>query len=250
MNKGNKLQLNCGSCTHKGLVRENNEDDLLIDKNINLFIVADGLGGHQDGEVASSLAISIIGEFVEENISKENDEIDYYKVFQEAYEKANYDILKRGYELQQRYRMGTTATSALILEDRYIICHTGDSRAYLIRDEKLYRLTKDHTKFQEMIESGRTSDDSVIDKDYYGRVLTYCLGSEEKLKVDLYRGSLFTNDYLLLCSDGLSDYVEDEFIYNQFTKGKEPEDICKDLVSLALAAGGPDNITAVVIKIE
>ncbi len=243
------MKVDIGYLSHRGLVRTNNEDNFLINQNINLFIIADGLGGHQGGEIASRLAVDIISEFVEEKISKNNG-CDYQEVFKAGYEKANTEILKRGYELHQTQLMGTTATSLLLLEDRYFISHTGDSRAYLIRNKEITQITKDHTRLQEMIDEDGISANFIFDRNFYGSILTYCIGYDEKLKVDFYEGELLDGDYLLLCTDGLSDYVDEKDICTQFSLKINPEDICKSLLELALESGGHDNITVIVVGIS
>jgi len=241
------VKLKIGYATHKGLIRKNNEDNFLINQNINLYIVADGLGGHQSGEIASSLAIDIINEHFEDNFAKTQD-TDYYEIFRNGYKKANEHILKRGYDLQQRQLMGTTATSLLFTENSYLLCHTGDSRAYLVRNETIKQITKDQTRLQEMIDEKSKNPDEIPNKELYGSILSFCLGFDEKLNIDFFEDTIVKKDFILLCSDGLSDYVDDEMIYQQFVLEKEPEKICKSLIKKALDKGGYDNITAVVLR--
>jgi len=242
------VKIKTGYQSHRGLVRENNEDNFLINPNINFFIVSDGLGGHQNGEIASRMAVDIISEFIEEKVTA-LEYPDLKKIFKDAYFNANTDILRKGYELQQHQLMGTTATSLFITGSHYLICHTGDSRAYLFRKGRITQLTKDQTKLQEMIDAQGKNDRAIPNSKFYGSIINYCLGFDEKLKVDFYEGKAQKNDFFLLCTDGLSDYVEEGEICRRIEEDDDPDVVCKNLVERALETGGYDNITLVLVKI-
>lgn len=218
-----------------------------------LMIVADGMGGHVGGEVASRMAIATLINIVlhmpdwilrldEEHAQKVMDRAAerYRKVHEALQEKARLDPKLRG--------MGTTMTGAYSLGDDLFVAHVGDSRAYLFRDERLQLLTRDQTQAQLMADIGMISQKEVA-RHRLRHVLTSALGGNEKaVKVDIQRLKLSNGDRLLLCTDGLTDMVDDAGIGSVLASTESSDAACRRLVDLALENGGKDNVTAVLAR--
>ncbi len=217
------------------------------------MIVADGMGGHAGGEVASRMAIATLINIVlhmpdwilrldEEHAQKvmERAAERYRKVHQALQEKARLDPKLRG--------MGTTMTAAYSVGDDLFVAHVGDSRAYLFRDEKLQLLTHDQTQAQLMADIGMISQKEVA-RHRLRHVLTSALGGTEKaVKVDIQRLKLTNADRLLLCTDGLTDMVDDAGIASVLASAESSDSSCRRLVDLALENGGKDNVTVVLAR--
>lgn len=238
-----------GACSHRGKVREINEDAYYIplDKS-NLFIVADGMGGHNAGEVASNGAVKSIKEFMDRHIDQwiEQGEETVFEVLREAILEANKDIFDKANSEEAYKGMGTTLTVVLILSKVYI-GHVGDSRAYLIQNNQMTQITKDHSLVAELIRNG-----SITEKEArthpQRNVITRALGTAENLNIDLYTLGFSKDDIILLCTDGLSNFVEMDEIKDRFSNCEKVQQACEDLVALANERGGHDNITIVAIK--
>lgn len=230
-----------GAKSDVGRVRDANEDSYLVADP--LFVVADGMGGHIAGDVASSTAVKVIqdesGDASSENPSTLS------KIISDAnatiWDKAQSDPALRG--------MGTTCTLVLVDEDRVHIAHVGDSRAYRLRDGQLEQLTEDHTLVGRMVQEGRLSADEAQHHPQRS-IITRALGVDEDVQVDLETVELSEGDRLLLCSDGLSSMVEDNSIESVLTSESDPQGAADRLVEAANEAGGDDNITVVVIDFE
>jgi serine/threonine protein phosphatase PrpC len=239
-----------------GRKRKTNEDSYHIDSERGLFIVADGMGGHVAGEVASKLAVDTIQDFM--RISDDDSEITWPFEFDEnlsagqnriqaAIKLANREIVQHMQAKEDTRGMGTTVVTAVVLDDACYIGHVGDSRAYLIRDHKIRQLTRDHTFVNEQVEKGFMSR-AEAEKHPARNILTRAVGSSEELHVELSDIPLKPGDRILLCSDGLSSMVEDEAILKTVEKNPDPNDACRSLVALANENGGWDNVTAVLIQ--
>jgi len=271
-----QVRIDVAALSDKGKVREHNEDHFFVARggrhlatlltNIPssdvptrfeetgyLMIVADGMGGHAGGEVASRMAIATLINIVlhmpdwilrldEEHAQKvmERAAERYRKVHEALQEKARLDPKLRG--------MGTTMTAAYSLGDDLFVAHVGDSRAYLFRDGKLQLLTHDQTQAQLMADIGMISQTEVA-RHRLRHVLTSALGGLEKaVSVDIQRLKLTGADRLLLCTDGLTDMVEDGGIAQVLGGVESSDDACRRLVDLALENGGKDNITVVLAR--
>jgi protein phosphatase len=240
-----------------GLVRKNNEDCYFTGPEIGLFLVADGMGGHKSGEVASRLACDIISNNIkhkyldakaktiygEANPSISDDSNNLLS----AIRMANRMIYEAGANNAQNNGMGTTLVAVLIREKSYTIAWVGDSRIYLVRHGRLQQLTTDHSLVQEQLNKGLISSDQAETSEFKN-VLTRALGTSEEVAVDIAETNSFAGDYLLLCSDGLTRMVPDQLILETIKKHEQPEAICDELINLANKAGGRDNITAVIIN--
>ncbi len=233
----------CGG-TDKGLMRAKNEDDYLVQTDpLPVLAVADGMGGHQAGDVASETVIETINNFELSvcDISPEH--------MKNLVERANREVLKKAEENPQYSGMGTTLSCAAVSEDRLYYGHVGDSRIYLSRDQELTRVSSDHSLVAEMVEQGKISQSEAFQHPQ-SNVLTQAIGLEKNLDID--RGSvrLQKNDIILLCTDGLTDMVAEEDIADIILHTEEKtEKIFDRLIQSALEAGGKDNITVIAAQI-
>ena len=224
-----------------GLNRDHNEDALLIDIKIGLLMVADGIGGSQAGEVASSLATKVIAQYVEEHFWNEQIQDVLYK----AVINANQRIYERAAENPTLTGMGTTIVAALCTSDTLYIVHLGDSRAYFINHSSIRQITNDHTIVAALILKGQlTKEEALVHPKRH--VITKWLGSQEALKPELNIVAWDRGDYLLLCTDGLTDMVDDPTIKAIVIDAEKSLNTkCQNLIAAANERGGLDNITVV-----
>lgn len=230
--------------TDAGKVRQNNEDSLLLGegRDPTLFAVADGIGGFEAGEVASSIAIEVLkGMGPDES-------------FDSAIQEANRRILAAAREDERRQGMGTTVVAMRFSgsqeQPEAEIAHVGDSRAYLLRDGNLRPLTEDHSLVAELVKSGDLTRDEAAEHPQKN-LITRALGAEEEVEVDISTLPVAAGDTILLCSDGLSDMVSEEEIQRILTESSDDlEKAGRRLVSAALEAGGTDNVTVVVASVR
>lgn len=231
------------SLCETGKVREMNEDAVL--ERSNLYAVADGMGGHQAGEVASNLALSVLEQYVEDNIGAVSGE----KLVARAVEAANSAVYHKAQESSSYRSMGTTITALYREGDTAYIAHVGDSRAYLIRDGKLKRLTVDHSLVAKLIEDGEITEEQARTHPQRNIILK-ALGLEPQVEADVSAVEIKPADEFLLASDGLIDEVEDDDIERTLAVVAEPREQARGLVDRALEAGGKDNISVVLVKFE
>jgi len=229
------MRVRVGVATDVGRARQRNEDSYLAAAP--LFAVADGMGGHRGGDVASSIAIEVLS-----RIPPSGGWEDVGEQIQEA----NRAILERSREDRRVEGMGTTLTAAYIDGDEAHLAHVGDSRAYLFRDGHLELLTSDHTLVHEMVLQGRMTEEEA-EEHPQRNVLIRVLGMDDSVAVDQIRVPVREGDRLILCSDGLSSMVDDDAIGEMLSSVEDPQEAAQALVDLANRAGGLDNITAVVI---
>jgi len=247
------MKLEVASLSHIGQIRQRNEDSLghfePADENVRrdkgmLFIVADGMGGHRGGEIASKLAVDTI---IAAYYSPEPK--DPIEAFQQAFDNANRVIIEKSREDVGLFGMGTTCTAMAVRPNEVFFAHVGDSRAYLFRGGKLEQVTEDHSLVGEMVRSGIISDE---DAKIHPRrnVITRSLGTHEDLITDTPSSPfpLIDGDVFLLCSDGLTSLVDPEEIEAILAEGS-PRESCDRLVDLANEKGGKDNVTVQVIKV-
>jgi len=221
--------------------RENNEDSYLIEKirDFYVFAVADGLGGHEAGEIASKLAMIELKETLKETLKRH--EGDLKDLLIRAFKKANDELF-----LQNKIRksnMGTTLTACVVKGFRSIIANVGDSRAYVINGGIWH--TKDHSYVQKLLDAGAITEEDAF-RHPYRNIVTRVIGLDEDVEVDLYEVDL-RGKVLLLSTDGLHDYVRDEKI-KEIVLSFEPKDACEMLIEEALNSGSSDNITVVIIR--
>ncbi len=234
------IRLRAAAATDVGNIREKNEDDLLIVEDA-LFVVADGMGGHIAGEVASREAVEAMRDAYEAPGSTDD--------LREAVRLANGAVWRRGADDPSYRGMGTTVTAvAVIDDDKLAVANVGDSRTYLLRDEELMQLTEDHSFVQEAVRSGQLTRAQAESHPRRSQ-LTRALGVGDDVDVDVNVIEPLTGDRLLLCSDGLWDEVGDELITMVLSGRKDPEEAASELVRWAKDAGGRDNITVIVVDV-
>ncbi|WP_165044009.1 Stp1/IreP family PP2C-type Ser/Thr phosphatase [Adlercreutzia sp. ZJ138] len=227
-----------GSRTDIGCVRDHNEDSLIVAPP--LYVVADGMGGHAAGEVASEIAVDVISRLAPEHPDGE--------ALAFAVEEANRAIIQAASEGQGRAGMGTTCTAAMMEGERLVIAQVGDSRAYLLHNGKLQQITRDHSLMADMIESGQiTPEEARVHP--RRSVITRALGSDANMCADIYEINVKTGDRLLLCSDGLSGMLEDHEMEAVLLRTRDPQRCAAQLVNQAIGAGGYDNVTVVVADV-
>lgn len=241
------IEFTCAGRTDVGIVRSGNEDNYLILPERAMFIVADGMGGHAAGEVASEMAVQIIAR--ELGDARGLEEMDAVQRMRRAIREANAAIFQRTLTEHDKRGMGTTATVLTLLGARYLIGQVGDSRAYLLRDGKLTQLTKDHSYVQEQVDAGYLSPEEARTHPY-SNVITRCVGANNDVAPDTYAGSIRENDIILLASDGLTGMIDDPELHELLMQPSEPEELVDALVAEANRRGGLDNITVIVIRVD
>lgn len=241
------MQFSCAARTDVGVVRSGNEDSYLMTAERGLFIVADGMGGHAAGEVASDMAARIIAEEFRPARGMSDDELMSQMIG--AIRSANDAIFRRTLTEHDKRGMGTTATAMNLLPRRYLIGHVGDSRAYMLRGDTLSQLTKDHSYVQEQVDAGRLSQEDARTHPY-ANVITRCVGSSSDVVPDLYFGTLEPGDLLLLASDGLTGMLDDADVHAIMTTAAPLEEMVDTLIAGANHRGGLDNITTILVRIE
>ncbi len=232
------------SVSDKGLIRDKNEDSYLekwIDNKNGkglLLVVADGMGGHRGGDIASKTVVEIISGFFEKCHG-----YNYSKALEEAFRKANAEVLKIAKQNPNLEGMGSTCTAILLKQGHAYIAHVGDSRAYLLREGRLHRLTTDHTLGELLKQRGDTSYKR------YSHVLTNAIGLKENIEIEILKPfDIKPNDVYIICSDGLTTHVKDSEILNIVAIHK-PQKACQLLVDTAKKRGGTDNITILIAKV-
>lgn len=256
-----KMGLLVGHCTHPGQARELNEDSYCVltapaiaPEIEALLVAADGMGGHQAGEVASGYVVETVEQlfsssayraWVDFNSQRE----DYYAaVLKEVLEQLNDRLHNRAAIQRELQGMGTTATVVLLTGNRLFLGHVGDSRAYLLRNGEMQQLTADHSWVAEQVRAGDISAEQA--RLHPNRnILTRCLGTSLLVRVDRRIVPVQVGDILLLCTDGLTNVVSDEEIREAILNHRQPQAACDYLESLANQRGGPDNITVLVARL-
>ena len=241
------MQFTCAARTDVGAVRSGNEDNYLMLADRGLFIVADGMGGHAAGEVASEMAVNIISRELDSLRGVPDDEA--MMRVQRAVVAANLAIFERTLSEQDKRGMGTTATMLSLLPGRYIIGQVGDSRAYLLRDGRMLQITKDHSYVQEQVDAGLLTPEQARVHPY-SNVITRCVGAGAEVVPDVYFGDLRTDDLLLLASDGLTGMLEDEQLMEILSDEGGPQEWVDRMIAEANHRGGLDNITVIVVLID
>ncbi|HUQ86468.1 MAG TPA: PP2C family serine/threonine-protein phosphatase [Vicinamibacterales bacterium] len=263
--------------THCGKVRDSNEDQFLIaelskamrvwqtslpepklqvgEERAHLFLVADGMGGHQAGERASAMAVAAIENFTLNTFRWffGSDDAGAQKVltqFQAALQEADARIAEEASEHPELKGMGTTVTMAFQLGAQLCLVHAGDSRAYAFRDGALHQLTQDHTLVGELVRSGNLREDQVAGHPFRHVITNVVGGPKLGVKVQARAFEMHAGDRLLLCSDGLTEMVDNDAIVAVFEAEQDPETAARALLKQALDAGGRDNITVLIVRFD
>ena len=240
-----------GVATDVGLLRQKNEDSYLIDAEVGLFLVSDGMGGHMGGALASKIVAEDLPVLIETRLNKlpNGSPKAIRKLLRETIEQQNHQLHVEGASESGYYGMGATVVLALIRAGRAYIANVGDSRAYRLRGGRLAQLNKDHSLVAELVTAGHIEPKEAINHAARG-VITQHVGMETKTKPYIRSFALKKGDRLLLCSDGVTDMIPDDKLEELLSTISQPRDLCRQLVHQANKAGGHDNITAAVIDWE
>jgi len=240
-----------------GRKRSANEDSYYADGDLNLFVVADGMGGHAAGEVASKIAVDSIQDFI--RFTNNDKDITWPYEFDEtlsmggnrlktAIQSAHAKVLEATSQKKEFQGMATTVVSILMEDGKALVAHVGDSRAYLVREDRLIQLTSDHSWVNEQLRTGAINSQQARNHPYRN-IVTRALGGPNPVDVDVSEEHMSDGDIILLCSDGLNTMITDEDILNIIAKNKVDLDkACEELISTANQNGGEDNVTAILIK--
>lgn len=235
------------SRTHKGLIRAGNEDSLYAPEGVpeGLILVADGMGGHNAGEVASAVAMETVVNEI--RAMRQGEPMPVQEMVRLAVRQANRAILRHSATNADYSGMGTTLTMALnSASGEWTIGHVGDSRAYHLSKDGLRRVTRDHTLLEELLRIGELTPEEA--EDFPQRhVITRALGTGASVRVDLTHVELLPGEGLLLCSDGLTDHIRDSEIEQVFYRSGTPDDCAENLLSMCLGRGAHDNVSIVVL---
>ena len=228
--------------TDVGRRRENNQDQLLVDEQRDVYAIADGMGGHAAGEVASSIAIQALAETIKDASEEEANQF-LVDAFQEGNRRICESVLARG----EWRGMGTTIVALVRRDDRVIIGHVGDSRSYVLRDGALVQLTDDHSWVAEQVRMGLLTNEEAH-KHPMRNIVTRAMGNRLELEVDVSEQPIHPGDVFLLCSDGLNSMLGDEQISEILSRHQDdPVEACRALIDAANEHGGDDNITVIVL---
>lgn len=244
------------AASHVGMKRTNNEDAFAIREELNLYIVADGMGGHSCGEVASRLAVTQIQEFFEHAPRDEestwpyayDDSLSFQaNRVRTAVAMANEKIQDYASQHAESRGMGTTVVAGLIHEDKLVLCHVGDSRAYLFRGGTLQAITSDHSWVNEQVRMGFLSM-AEAQRHPFRNVITKALGTKGEALGDVTEVPLMAGDLVLMCTDGLNTMVGDEALAQLLGGAKDLQGACQALVDAANKGGGEDNVTVLLLR--
>lgn len=252
------MQLKAAGLTHVGRQRQHNEDSFLVEHDAHLFLVADGMGGHAAGEIASRIAVDSITEFI---LHTKEDDGTWPHAYDEHYKRstnrlmaavrlANTRVLEAMRKDARLRGMGTTVVACLADAETMSFAHVGDSRAYLIRDDQLSRITNDHSWVFEQVQAGMLTE-AEAEKHPLRNVITRALGGALQVTPDATEVEMRAGDVYLLCSDGLTGMVPEDEILRVVTESDgNLEDACRMLIEAANERGGLDNVTAILVRPE
>jgi len=242
------IQLRATGRTDVGMARKHNEDCFDINRDRELYVVADGMGGHSHGEVASRIAVDAIRDFIVEDRCDDS-RATFDQRLKAAVRSAHDEVLRAIVQDASLQGMGTTVVGMQVFEGRAALAHVGDSRAYRFRDGELSLLTQDHTWVHEQVQAGYLSEEQARHHPLKN-VVTRALGSEQEVVVDLQEVELRSGDIYLICSDGLTTMLDDHDIADTLKNNEGIESMCKGLVDEANRRGGLDNVTVVLVAVD
>jgi protein phosphatase len=238
-----------GFKTDKGKKRDRNEDSLFVMPKEDIYIVADGVGGQNAGELASSMAVKVIAEYIKANpLNHAGGEEELKAYFLECMKIANREICQAARLSEENAGMATTVVLLCLSGGYAYVVNVGDSRAYIFRDGQIGQITEDHTYVNELVRGG-TITKAQAESHPQKNMITRALGGEEKVLPDFYRLEVFKKDILILCTDGLYGEVPAEEIRGMAAASNSMSALSKNLIQSANANGGNDNITVICVKI-
>ena len=237
--------------TDPGCVRAQNQDAYQteqLDKNTILCVVCDGMGGAKSGNVASALAAEIFSQGVKAGWKPGLDKEQVQTLLHNAVKVANFTLYDQAMRYEDFAGMGTTLVAALLEESRVTVVNVGDSRLYRINAQGIVQVTRDHSLVQMMVDRGELTPEQA--KSYPGKnFITRAIGTEPLVECDVYHFSVETGNYLLLCSDGLSNTMDDQEMLFEIVHGVKKQHCCRRLLEIAKNRGAPDNVTSILIMI-
>jgi protein phosphatase len=240
------LGLLAGGKTDRGLSRKKNEDNFCVEEGLGLFAVADGMGGHAGGEVASTMAEGVLRDFIRKSGAGRGGSPQAPEMLASAVKfsgRAVYEAQEKNHSLRG---MGTTMAAVLFDGGYMSVAHVGDSRVYLIRDGSITRLTEDHSLVSEQVSEGLISREEA-ERSETRNILTRALGQDPDVEVDFREFTVAHGDRVLLCTDGLTTMVSEDVILSTVNSHEDPQRACGLLVDRANESGGKDNVTAVLV---
>jgi len=255
-----RCRLKIAGKSDTGQKRKNNEDYFLVESDLGFMIVADGMGGHAAGEVASKLASTLCTEQLKRSLRTghvpvfyhvpQNSELDPRSIILgDCVKFSNNAVFEASQRNSKNKNMGTTLVAALWLDDKLAVAHVGDSRLYQFRNNELTQITTDHSFVQEQIDKGLIKPEDA-EKSDMKNLLTRSIGIEDDVQVDITEILIQPDDFILLCSDGLTKMLDNSQIATVFNTETDPNTIVSRLIEEANNKGGQDNVTAVVAKVE
>ena len=237
--------------TDPGCVRKQNQDTYLmehLDRNSVICVVCDGMGGAKSGNVASSLAAEVFIQEVKRSYSQLMDREKADQMLRSAVKLANFTVYDQSRQFEEFEGMGTTLVAVLIRGKKATVVNVGDSRAYGINSEGIFQISTDHSVVQLMVDRGELSSEAA--KSYPGKnLITRAVGTEPMVMCDIFHSNMAKGDFVLLCSDGLSNMMDDQEILFEVVHGAQPDGCCQRLLDIAKKRGAPDNVTSVLIEI-
>ena len=237
------MGVRCVSRTHVGLRRKVNEDSLLVATEHGLWSVADGMGGHEAGEVASALVVDKLGK-----VARAATVGDFVRSAIASLEEANDELIALARSDLRPKTIGSTVVALAIGEGEFRCFWAGDSRAYRVRGDDILQLTRDHSLVQDLVEAGMIRPEDAANHPN-ASVITRAVGAAEELKVETVRGLAKSGDRFLLASDGLTRLVADDELFDELS-GKSPDDAADRLIAMTLERGAPDNVTLVIVTVD
>jgi len=239
--------LKVGYSTDIGNVRQINQDSFFASDfhaSFPLFIVADGMGGHKAGEIASNLAVNKVKELFEQEHYNFKDVDNIVKTIEHSVRETNKYICEKSKQDSNLLGMGTTLTLGYLFKNIFVIGHVGDSRAYLIRGNSITQLTEDHSLVRQLVAEGKITE-SEAENHPQKNIITRAIGTDYDVEVDIIKVVVHPNDIIFICSDGLTNMVKKDKLLDIFTSIKDIQKACDECVRIAKNSGGYDNITVV-----
>ena len=237
--------------TDPGCVRPQNQDAFImeqLDRNTVLCVVCDGMGGAKSGNIASSLAVDVFVQEVRRTWTSSMTQEKINLMLRSAVKLANFTVFDQAQQFEEFDGMGTTLVAVLVHNRHMTVVHVGDSRAYRVNSDGIWQITRDHSLVQMMVERGELTQEMA--RTYPGKnFITRAIGTEPMVECDVGNLELSKGEFLLLCSDGLSNVLDDQEILFEVVHGVNKRDCCQRLLEIAKHRGAPDNVTSVLIAV-
>ena len=243
--------MHCWGLTDPGCVRAQNQDSYQIeelDRNTRLCVVCDGMGGAKSGNIASTLAIDVFVQEVKRSWNSSMTRTTIDQVLKGAVKLANFTVYDQAAQFEDFTGMGTTLAAVLVSGKNVSVVNVGDSRVYHVSENGISQITKDHSLVQMMVERGELTPE--LARTYPGKnFITRAIGTDTVVECDLFHTVLDRGDCLLLCSDGLSNMMDDQEILFEVVHGVNKQQCCQRLLDIAKSRGAPDNVTSILIQV-